>query len=230
MQDRAGEQAPFRKTTGVTEPRLDRVENKMIEINNFNNKKSMKNKILIVVLAGLISCISFSVSAQKKNDVLDKYRSNGVVPKTENRLDVFINDIKSVDGKYNIAVIYGATMPKGSVIDVTLSKERKTELQAKFHVLDAVSPNEALATEIKSGKYLPNSHSYSNPFEGMADITEISFETDKKFVLVCFEGIDEDRIKTSPLLFVVELNGKRSKVLNKQPYYLKDVTVTSRSE
>jgi len=187
----------------------------------------MKNKLLIAIVA--ILCLSpYWLGAQENPTiVLRKYKSYGEVLEKENRLGIYVNSIKFSginEGKksYKITLDIKATVPVNDVMNINLRDEK---LHTKFFVLDATSPSDTIPSESKKLMLIATNAPFGTfPMQGFDAI--VTVETNQQFVLVCFEGVDNDeynRFETPPLFFMIELNEKKPKLLDKKPYYLKEL-------
>jgi hypothetical protein len=185
----------------------------------------MKNKILIVVVA-ILSLIPLGASAQQSaSQVLDKYQMNGAVPNNENRLGIAVNEINlTEDGKYTVDIIFGATKPQGNSVRLNPMNGADGAIP-RFYVSGTAFPTDSIPAEVEKMMFVNSSMSFgSSPILGSG--VNVTFATEHEFVLLCFTGITNDEISgyaTPPLLFMIELKGKRSKLLDTKPYYLKEL-------
>ena len=183
----------------------------------------MNRKIFIAVVA-FFSFTPFLTNAQvNTKQVLDKYKAYGVVPEKENNLKLKVTEISFAgDGKYEIIVDFGASKIEGN--RMPLSEKDADIISSKLYILDAVSAEDKISAQTKKLVFMSSDFSFESfPMQGFGG--QVTFETDKKIVLLCFEGTEPElnNFDTPSLFFVIELNGRKSKLLDKKPYYLKKI-------
>ncbi|MDR2149081.1 MAG: hypothetical protein LBE91_21790 [Tannerella sp.] len=188
----------------------------------------MKRNNLIVLMV-LVSMLPFCAGAQEKaSDVLKMYRGNGAVSKKDNHVGLKVDEISfEGNGRYVIDLDFEASQVEGNYMPLDITKAPEI-LVPKLYVFNAVSPGEEIPAQSEKLIFLTSSGDLfasfgTSPIQGFG--AKVTVETDRKFILLCFEGVSNDELRnmeTPPMFFMIELNGKKSKVLDKKPYYMGD--------
>lgn len=185
----------------------------------------MKRKLIIMIVL-LISLTSFGVIAQMKPaEIRSKYKEHKAVPDRMNKLGIYVEGVtKQEAGGYTVELFFNASMPQGNMLLLDPMRDDKIILP-KIFLLDAVNPTEEIPAKAEKIMFIDSSHALGTfPIQGFGAV--VRFETSLRYILLCFEGITQEKVKpcaTPPLFYMIDLHAKKKNLLDKKAYYLNEL-------